>query len=82
MPAPLNTLLRTADYAYLFEDSGCRLVVYSSEYAKEVEPALSPVGIKAHTADAFLAELAEASPDLEAQACLAGGRTAKGRRRW
>ena len=39
VPAPLNTLLRAADYAYLFEDSGCRLVVYSSEYAKEVEPA-------------------------------------------
>ena len=39
VPAPLNTLLRAADYAYMFEDSGCRLVVYSSEYAKEVEPA-------------------------------------------
>src|ERR1051325_9229202 len=23
VPAPLNTMLRAADYAYLFEDSGC-----------------------------------------------------------
>jgi acyl-CoA synthetase (AMP-forming)/AMP-acid ligase II len=33
VPAPLNTMLRAADYAYLFEDSGCGLVVYSSEFA-------------------------------------------------
>ena len=35
VPAPLNTLLRAADYAYLFEDSGCGLVVYSSEFARK-----------------------------------------------
>src|SRR5215467_12279619 len=38
VPAPLNTMLRAADYAYLFEDSGCKLVVYSTEFATEVEP--------------------------------------------
>ena len=43
VPAPLNTMLRAADYAYLFEDSGCGLVVYSSEFAQEVEPALKQV---------------------------------------
>ncbi len=30
VPVPPNTLLRAPDYAYMFEDSGCRLVVYSS----------------------------------------------------
>ena len=30
VPVPLNTLLRAADYAYMFEDSGCGLVVYST----------------------------------------------------
>ena len=47
VPAPLNTMLRAADYAYLFEDSGCGLVVYSSEFAQEVEPALKQVSVKA-----------------------------------
>src|SRR5215813_10931464 len=65
VPAPLNTMLRVADYAYLFEDSGCKLVAYSSEYAREVEPALRPLSVKACTVDAFLAEMATASPDLE-----------------
>ncbi len=36
VPAPLNTMLRAADYAYLFEDSGCGLVVYSNEFAGEI----------------------------------------------
>src|SRR5690348_5896466 len=46
VPIPLNTMLRAADYAYIFEDSGCRLVVYSSEYAGEVEPGLQQIGDK------------------------------------
>ena len=33
VPVPPNTLLRAPDYAYMVEDSGCRLVVYSSEFA-------------------------------------------------
>ena len=32
VPVPPNTLLRAPDYAYMFEDSGCGLVVYSNEY--------------------------------------------------
>jgi acyl-coenzyme A synthetase/AMP-(fatty) acid ligase len=40
VPIPPNTLLRAADYAYMFEDSGCGLVVYSTEFAGEIEPAL------------------------------------------
>ena len=67
VPAPLNTMLRAADYAYLFEDSGCGLVVYSSEFAQEVEPALKQVSVKARTADDFLADLAKASDKLEAR---------------
>ena len=67
VPAPLNTMLRAADYAYLFEDSGCGLVVYSSEFAQEVEPALKQVAVKARTADDFLGDLAKASDKLEAR---------------
>ncbi|HEX9328702.1 MAG TPA: AMP-binding protein, partial [Reyranella sp.] len=67
VPAPLNTMLRAADYAYLFEDSGCGLVVYSSEFAQEVEPALKQVSVKGRTADAFLTDLAKASDTLEAR---------------
>ena len=43
VPVPPNTLLRAPDYAYMFEDSGCRLVVYSTEFAGEIEPALKQV---------------------------------------
>ncbi len=73
VPIPLNTLLRGADYAYMIEDSGCGLVVYSSEFAGEIEPALKQLGTKAPkamTVDAFLAEMAKASDKLEAR--LAG----------
>jgi len=55
VPVPPNTLLRAADYAYMFEDSGCALVVYSSEFAGEVEPALKQVPVKALIVDTFLA---------------------------
>src|SRR5215510_10987125 len=64
VPAPLNTMLRAVDYAYLFEDSGCKLVVYSNEFAKEVEPAVKQISVAASTADAFLADLAKASTTL------------------
>jgi benzoate-CoA ligase family protein len=67
VPVPPNTLLRAADYAYMFEDSGCKLVVYSSEYACEIEPALKQAPVKAMTVDAFLGEMAKASSTLEAR---------------
>ncbi len=41
VPVPLNTLLRAKDYAFMIEDSGCSGVVYSPEFAAEVEPALA-----------------------------------------
>src|SRR5579872_237277 len=58
VPVPPNTLLRAPDYAYMFEDSGCGLVVYSSEYAGEIDAALLMTPAKALTVDAFLAEMA------------------------
>jgi benzoate-CoA ligase family protein len=66
-PIPLNTMLRAPDYAYIIEDSGCRLVAYSTEYAAEVGPALKQVEATAITVDAFLAEIEKASPKLEAR---------------
>ena len=67
VPVPPNTLLRAPDYAYMFEDSGCGLVVYSSEYAGEIDAALLMTPVKALKVDAFLAETAKASPELEAR---------------
>ena len=67
VPVPPNTLLRAPDYAYMFEDSGCGLVVYSSEFAGEIEPALKQMPVKSLTVDAFLAEMAKASDELEAR---------------
>src|SRR5260370_30120398 len=67
VPIPLNTMLRAADYAYIIEDSGCRLVVYSTEFATEVEPALKQVAVKSLTVDAFLANMAKSSATLEAR---------------
>ena len=62
---PPNTLLRAPDYAYMFEDSGCGLVVYSTEFAGEIEPALKQAPVKALTVDAFLDEIAKASAKLD-----------------
>jgi len=65
VPVPPNTLLRAPDYAYMFEDSGCKLVVYSSEFAGEIEPALKQAPVEALTVDAFLAGMEKASDELE-----------------
>ena len=65
VPVPPNTLLRAADYAYMFEDSGCGLVVYSSEFAAEIDAALLMTPAKAFTVDNFAAEMAKASDELE-----------------
>src|SRR5260370_13570688 len=65
VPIPLNTMLRAADYAYIIEDSGCGLVVYSTEFAAEIEPALKQAPVKALTGDAFLDEMAKASAKLD-----------------
>jgi len=43
VPVPVNTLLRANDYRFIIEDSGCAALVYSPEFAGEVEPALAAV---------------------------------------
>ncbi len=43
IPVPLNTLLRAKDYAYIIENSQCACLVYSPEYAGEVNAALALV---------------------------------------
>jgi benzoate-CoA ligase family protein len=40
IPVPLNALLRSNDFAFLIQDSECAALVYSSEFAGEVENAL------------------------------------------
>jgi benzoate-CoA ligase family protein len=52
----------------MIEDSGCGLVVYSSEFAGEIEPALEQLGAKAPramTVDGLLMHLSAASDRLE-----------------
>lgn len=41
VPVPVNTLLRAKDYSYILADSGCQVLVYSSEYREEVQGALA-----------------------------------------
>src|SRR5437868_7256462 len=41
VPVPVNAILRAADYRVIFEDSGCAAVVFSPEFAAEVEPAIA-----------------------------------------
>ena len=40
VPVPVNTLIRAKDYSYIIEDSGCAALIYSPEFADEVEAAL------------------------------------------
>ncbi len=46
VPVPINTLLRSKDYAFIIQDSACSGVVYSPEFSKEVERAISKVSHK------------------------------------
>ncbi|MEZ5176380.1 MAG: benzoate-CoA ligase family protein [Acidimicrobiia bacterium] len=78
VPVPLNTLLRSKDYAFVLEDSGAAALVWSPEYDEEVVPALAAVdpgpahqlrttgdGVTAHSL------LAGASDELEPAATTA-----------
>lgn len=40
VPVPVNTLLRAKDYQFMIEDSACAILIYSPEFAGEVEPAI------------------------------------------
>jgi benzoate-CoA ligase family protein len=46
VPVPLNTLLRAKDYEFMIADSGCAAVIYSPEFAGEVEPAIAALTTK------------------------------------
>jgi len=46
IPVPINTLLRAKDYQFMIEDSGAAAVIYSPEFASEVEPALDAARAK------------------------------------
>jgi benzoate-CoA ligase family protein len=69
---PPNTLLRAPDYGYMIEDSKAALVVFSPEFAVEIEPALKQSPVQALTVDAFLAAMARASDVLESRLAAAG----------
>jgi benzoate-CoA ligase family protein len=71
VPVPLNTLLRSDDYRYIIEDSGCAALLWSREFAAEVKPALAaakripPVALPVEGEEQDLrALLARASPEL------------------
>ncbi len=72
VPVPLNTLLRSSDYQFMIEDSGCDVVVYSPVFATEVEAALAaaprkPDHVLLTEGERSVASLmAAASPELEA----------------
>ncbi len=73
VPVPLNTLLRTGDYQYMIEDSGCAGLFWSAEFAGEVEPALAAAGHKPRVAmrvagegDVLQARIAAAATGLKA----------------
>jgi benzoate-CoA ligase family protein len=70
---PLNTLLRADDYRYMIEDSACSALLYSTEFAAEVEPALASerpaprLALPVEGGKRNLRSLiAEASPELRA----------------
>lgn len=78
IPVPLNTLLRAKDYQYMIEDSGCAAVVWSLEFAAEVEPALAAAHPKpgvmlpavgdSHSITALMADAADSLTAIPAAA--------------
>ena len=73
VPVPLNTMLRADDYRYIVEDSQCSGLVWSPEFAGEVEAALAaararpPVALPVRGEGRDVERLvAAASPDLAA----------------
>ncbi|HEX6977673.1 MAG TPA: benzoate-CoA ligase family protein [Alphaproteobacteria bacterium] len=69
IPVPLNTLLRRADYEFMIADSGCAGLVYSPEFAPEVEAALTrhrpPHVLRTEGDDGLQARMAQASAVLQ-----------------
>ncbi|HEY7676433.1 MAG TPA: AMP-binding protein, partial [Candidatus Methylomirabilis sp.] len=73
IPVPLNTMLRARDVEFIIRDSGCAGLVYSPEFAGEIEAALAECGWRPRVVlrlegggDALGARAREASPRLRA----------------
>ena len=78
IPVAINTLWRAKDYQYVLEDSECAAVIYSPEYAGEVEPALAAAAhVPAHAivvageVDTLAVRMAAEPGSLEAAATAA-----------
>ncbi len=41
IPVPINTLLKAKDYTFIIDNSACACLVYSPDFAGEVEPAVA-----------------------------------------
>ncbi len=73
IPVPLNTMLRAKDVEFIIRDSGCAGLVYSPEFAGEIEAALAECGWRPRAVlrlegggDALAARARDASPELRA----------------
>ena len=71
VPVPVSYLMRARDLAFMIDDSRCRAVVYSPEFAAEVVPALAAArpgarGLALDAEGGVLGDVAAASPELEA----------------
>ncbi len=70
VPVPVNTMMRPQDYRFLIEDSACRGIVYSSEWAEAVEAGLAsaaappPTVLRMDGPDGLAAQAAAASAAL------------------
>ena len=69
---PINTLLRSKDYTFMIDDSASTGIVYSPEFAAEVEPALEAASNKPGCrivvegdGETLVSLMAEASADLD-----------------
>ena len=70
IPVPVSFMIRPSDIAFMIEDSGCDSIVYSSEFAASVVPALVSAatgaqGLRLEDDGAFLSDMANASPALD-----------------
>jgi len=79
VPAPLNTMLRAHDYVHMIESSGATVLVYSPEFAAEVEGALARASARpAHVLrtdgeeDSLAGRIAQASDALDPVPAAAG----------
>ncbi len=80
IPVPLNTMLRVDDYKFMIEDSGCAAIVYSMEFAEQVEIAVASarhrprhvLSIEPADGASILTKMGESPGTLTAAATSAG----------